>query len=216
ILKIHEADGTQHTTKSQLVLDPSVSIGLGDRTAVGLTLPVLLAQNGEASTFSEGKAVSSQGIGDVAITGKANVTRPARDALGGFGVALLARVQIPTGDKNSLISDDGLVTEVRALVTYDYVHTLLFAATAGFRARQHSHDVADVTIGDTIPWGMTLSFKPRAVGWDDKGRWTWNLEAHGEIGAMPNKIFSDSRVSPVLVGPSIRYEFTKDLAMFLG
>lgn len=216
ILKITEASGDRHSVTSQVLVDPTIALGITSRAALGITLPVLLTQTGEASSLTGGKALSSQGIGDAAVTGKATVFKPAKDSLGGLGLAFLARLQFPTGDRTSFIGDDALVSELRALVGYDYVHTILFAFTAGYRMRVHHHDVADVTVGDSIPWGATLSFKPRAAGWDDEGHWTWNLEAHGEIGAVPNKLLRDSRVSPVLVGPSIRYEFNQDLALFAG
>ena len=217
-LRSREANGdTVRVVGPQLVLDPTIAIGLGKYAAIGATAPLVVVQDGNASSLTSGQAVSSQGIGDLTITGKATALQPAKDSLsGGLGVSFLARFSLPTGDRSSFVSDNGLISELRALVTYDYVHTLTVAFTAGYRMRQKRHDILDVTLGDSIPWGVTLGFKPRVLGFDDKGHWTWMLEAHGDVGAVPNKLFADARVSPVLIGPSIRYEFGGSYALFAG
>ncbi len=218
-LKNTEADGT--TTRvvgPQFLLDPTIAIGIGSRLALGITAPMILAQGGNATSLTDGRSVSMQAIGDITLTAKAVAIAPAKDALsGGFGVAALFRLSLPTGDRHSFVADDGWTSELRGLLTYDYVHTLAVTVVAGYRMRQHQHDVRDVTIGDSIPWGITLGIRPRAIGdIDPNGHWTWQLEAHGEIGAVPNKLFSDKRVSPALFGPSIRYAFNQDLSLFMG
>jgi hypothetical protein len=217
-LRTREPNGeTVRVVGPQLVIDPTIAIGLGKYAAIGATTPIVVVQDSGASSLTNGQAVSSQGLGDFTLTGKATALQPAKDSLsGGLGVSFLARFTFPTGDRSSFVSDNGLISELRGLVTYDYVHTLTVAFTAGYRMRQKRHDILDVTIGDTIPWGITLGFKPRVLGLDDKGHWTWMLEGHGEIGAVPNKLFADSRVSPVLLGPSIRYEFGGSYAFFAG
>ena len=217
LLKVTEADGRSVTVlKSQLVVDPTLALGVGRRGVFGVTVPMLVTQTGGASSLTDGRPVARQGIGDLTLTGKATVVQPDKDSLGGLGFALVARLQLPTGDRASFLSDDGLVTELRGLFSYDYVHTLLAAFTAGYRLREHQHTLADVTFGDSIPWGVTLGFRPRALGIDDKGHWTWMVEGHGELGAVPNKVLHDARVSPVLVGPSIRYQWGQDYAFFAG
>ncbi|MEO7094069.1 MAG: transporter, partial [Polyangiales bacterium] len=217
-LRTREPNGeTVRVVGPQLVIDPTISLGLGRFAAIGATTPIVVAQDSGASSLTGGQAVASQGLGDFTLTGKATALQPERDSLsGGLGVSFLARFSFPTGDRSSFVSENGLVSELRALVTYDYVHTLTIALTAGYRMRQKRHDILDVTIGDSIPWGFTLGFKPRVLGLDDKGHWTWMLEGHGEIGAVPNKLFADSRVSPVMIGPSIRYEFHDSYAFFAG
>ena len=217
-LRTREPNGeTVRVVGKQLVLDPTLALGLGKYAAIGVTAPLVVAQDSGASSLTGGQAVASQGIGDLTLTGKATALQPAKDSLsGGLGVSFLARFSLPTGDRSSFVSENGIVSELRGLVTYDYVHTLTIALTAGYRMRQKRHDILDVTVGDTIPWGFTVGFKPRVLGFDDKGHWTWMLEGHGEVGAVPNKLFADSRVSPVMVGPSIRYEFSDSYAFFAG
>jgi hypothetical protein len=125
-------------------------------------------------------------------------------------------VQLPTGDRSSFISDSGAIVDVRGLVSYDLGHLLIFAATAGYRLRFDQHPIYEVTIGDTIPWGATISLKPKGLGLDPNGHWTWSLEGHGEIGAVPNAFLKSSKVSPVLLGASSRYEISKSFWLFAG
>jgi hypothetical protein len=215
-LKVNEANGsTVSAVGPRVLMEPTVALGIGRRAAIGVALPLVLSQKGEASSLTDGLPTSAQGIGDVAITGKASAILPNPD-FGGLGLAFVSRVQLPTGDNSSFISDSGTIIDVRGLVSYDLGHLLIFTATAGYRARFSHHPIYDVTIGDTLPWGATISLKPRGLGLDPNGHWTWSLEGHGEIGAVPNKFLSSAKVSPALLGASSRYELTKSFWLFAG
>jgi OmpA-OmpF porin, OOP family len=129
-------------------------------------------------------------------------------------------VQLPTGDRSSFASDRGAIADLRAMASIDYI-LLRFTGVVGYRMRFVHHRVSDVLIGDSIPWGATLSFKPLPLGLDPK-KWLFSLEAHGAIGASPtedtayNKMFASSRVSPAFLGLSVRKEIAKDLFLFGG
>lgn len=212
---------TATTTESIRVLgprllgEPTVNLGLGTRAAIGASLPYAIYQDGAASPLTDGRPAASQGIGDLALTGKAVVREADPDRLRP-GFAFLARMQLPTGDRSSFISDRGTIAELRALAGLDLLHFLQVTATVGYRMRFVQHPITDVTIGDTIPWGLTLSVKPRVFGFDRAGKWKVNLEGHGEIGAVPNGLFKTSRVSPAFLGLSTRYELSQSFSMFAG
>jgi hypothetical protein len=215
-LKVNETNGTTVSAIGPRVLmEPTVALGIGRRAALGVSLPIVLSQKGEASSLTDGLPTSAQGIGDVAITGKASAILPNPD-FGGLGLAFVSRVQLPTGDRNSFISDSGAIVDVRGLISYDLGHLLIFSATAGYRLRFDQHPIYEVTIGDTIPWGATISLKPKGLGLDPNAHWTWSLEGHGEIGAVPNTFLKSSKVSPVMLGASSRYEITKSFWLFAG
>jgi OOP family OmpA-OmpF porin len=214
-LKIREtSDETRRTLGPRLIGEPTIALGLGRRAALGAVLPYVLYQDSSPSSLNEGRPAPSTAIGDVTLTGK-GVAKEADPTAGGLGIAFVTRVQLPTGDRSSFISDRGAIAELRALVSFDYLKVLQLTGTAGYRMRFRHHDVSDVTIGDTIPWGATLAMRPIALGLDPK-KWLLAFEARGEIGAVPNKLFRTSRVSPTFVGLSARYEFAKDLALFTG
>ncbi|GAC1571205.1 MAG: hypothetical protein NVS3B20_03080 [Polyangiales bacterium] len=215
-LKVRESDGSEVTAVSgQLIGDPVFAVGLGRSAALGLTLPMVIAQSGSASSVSEMRPPPSQGIGDLTLTGKAAAIVP-DPSMGGLGLAFLSRFSLPTGDRASFVSEAASTAEARILAGYDLGHLLFFNATAGYRLRFAQRVVADVTLGDVIPWGLTLGLKPRGIGLDDQGHWTLMLEGHGEIGAVPNKFLGSSAVSSVLVGGSARYQVDKSFAIFGG
>lgn len=210
------AGGAQRTVIGpQLVFDPTFAIGLGRRTSVGLTVPVLLAQAGDAASLTEGVAPSSQGIGDLALTGKVVLHAPGREEIGGLSYGLLARATLPTGDRASFLGDRGAQIDARAIASWDYAHTIVATGALGYRVRTRAHELADVTLDDALPWGVTLGLKPVFLSADAARRWTWNLEAHGEIGTG-ERLFSDARVSPVLLGASARYDLGSGLSLFAG
>jgi len=213
-LRVRETTGEERRTIGpRLIGEPTVALGLGRHAAIGAALPYVLYQDSSPSSLNEGRPAPSTAIGDLALTGK-GVVKEADPSAGGLGAAFVARMQLPTGDRSSFISDRGAIAELRGLVSYDYLIARL-TATAGYRMRFRNHDVSDLTIGDTIPWGVTLGLRPLGLGLDPK-KWLFGLESHGEIGGPPNKLFSTSRISPTFIGLSGRYELAKDLALFAG
>ncbi|MBI2391369.1 MAG: transporter [Deltaproteobacteria bacterium] len=199
----------------RLLGEPTIALGLGRRAAIGAALPYVFYQDGAASILSDGRAPASTAIGDLAFTAKAVAIEADPDAAKP-GLSFVSRVQLPTGDRASFTSDRGAIVDLRAMAGVDLMHLFQITALAGYRMRFVHHDVTNVTIGDTIPWGLTVSLKPRALGVDSAGRWKVNVEAHGEIGAVPNAFLASSRVSPAFLGVSTRYEIDKSFSLFAG
>lgn len=219
-LRLREPSGAGAVERTvighSLVFDPTVAFGLGRRTVVGVTLPVLLAQGGDATSVSDGMAPSSQGLGDLALTAKAVVLAPGRDDIGGWSFGAVGRLTLPTGDRASFLGDRGTQLDVRAMASWDYAHTIVATAVLGYHLRTRAHEVVDVTVGDALPWGVTIGLRPVFLSADASRRWTWNLEAHGELGVGPMRVLSDSRVSPTMVGASAHYELASGLSLFAG
>jgi hypothetical protein len=93
---------------------------------------------------------------------------------------------------------------------------LAVQGTAGFKLRTEERTVAEKTWGSEIPWGGALVLRPQALGWDDSGRWTWALEAHGALPAGPESPFSSAPQSPALVGASARYAASRNVTVTGG
>ncbi len=219
-LKLREPSGAGVVERTilgnSLVFDPTVAIGLGRRTAIGVTMPVLLAQGGEASSLSDGVRPSSQGLGDLAFTAKVVAIAPGRDDLGGWSLGVLGRFTLPTGDRASFLSDRGAQVDVRAAASFDYAHTIVATGVLGYHLRTRTHDVVDLTLGDALPWGVTIGLRPVFLSAESSRRWMWNLEAHGELGLGPTRVLSDSRVSPTMLGGSVHYELARGVSLFVG
>lgn len=212
-LRITETNGeVKRAVGPRLLGEPTVFLGLGHRAAFGVSLPYVLHQDAGGSSLAA--SPPSTGIGDLALHGKASVKEIDPDA-GGLGFAFLSRVQLPTGDRSSFISDKGAIADLRALFAIDYILARI-TGVIGYRMRFVHHQVSNMVLGDTIPWGATLSLKPLpGLGLDTK-KWLFNLETHGEVGAVPNKLLTSSRVSPAFLGLSVRKEVAKDLFVFGG
>lgn len=216
-LRINETNGdVRRVLGPRLLGEPSIALGLGRRASIGASIPYVLHQDTTASSFAA--APPTTAIGDVALHAKAAVKEADPDA-GGLGFAFLTRIQLPTGDRSSFISDRGAIADLRAMASIDYILVRL-TGVLGYRMRFVHHEIRDVTLGDSIPWGVTLSLKPLPLGLDPK-KWLFSFEAHGAVGATPrddtayNKLFASSRTSPTFLGLSVRNELAKDL-FFLG
>lgn len=201
----------------QLSLDLLGSVGVTDRAAVGLSVPAVLHQSGDSSTQTAAvlgdSSLPAQALGDVAVTGK--VTLLPYQPMGGFGLAALARVTAPTGNRNAYVGEGSLTSELRLLAEYKLV-AVAAQATAGFKLRTEERSFAGETWGNEIPWGLGVSLQPQVLGWDDEGRWTWVLETHGSLPAGPTDPFTSAPLSPAMAGAFARYEVARDLTVVGG
>ena len=117
--------------RHQLSLDYLFGVGLGDRIALGLSLPSVIYQRGSdvGDRVSGAAALPKSALGDVGLSAKA-VLLPAGD-LGGFALAALARVTLPTGDPTSYVSNGNATGELRVLSELSLVALTLRATVGG-------------------------------------------------------------------------------------
>jgi len=188
--------------RHQLSLDYLFGVGLGDRIALGLSLPSVVYQTGTTVTDRLDGAVRlpKSALGDVGLSAKA-VLLPSGD-LGGFALAALARVTLPTGDPTSYISDGSATGELRLLSELSLV-ALTVRATLGAKVRGAETIYAGQGFGHELPWGAAIVLRPQALGWDEKGRWLWSIETHGAVAVTPS--FGAAAASPAVLGAVARY-----------
>src|SRR5262249_33015873 len=184
------------------------NLGIGSRASIGLDLPVCLLQDGSGgmpTTVSSTGKVPKNGIGDVALHGKAVIVD---DKEGGFGLAALATVTAPTGDKASFMGEGAVTAGARLLAEYNLVVASV-QASAGYTLRT-SHrvwpdaSVGGITFGDSIPWSIALGLKPDLFKLDSSNRQRWDLAVHGWLPAGPALPFGagdpgSAQLSPVLL-----------------
>ncbi len=188
--------------RHQLSLDYLFAIGLGDRVALGLVLPSVLYQTGDSIVAAVPAAgpLPTSALGDVGLSAKA-VLLPAGD-LGGFAVGAVARVTLPTGDSASYVSEGSATGELRLLSELNLV-ALSLRATAGAKVRGEETRYVEQAFGHELPWGAAIVLRPQALGWDDKGRWSWAVETHGALALTPS--FGAAAGSPAQIGALARY-----------
>lgn len=196
------------------------NIGIGSHGAIGVDIPAIVWQQGDAGplvakTMGDGR-LPKMAIGDIAISAKASLLTY---ELGGFGLGALARVSLPTGEETSFMGEGAPTSELRLLGEYDLIVASL-QLTAGFKLRTEERDVLDTTYGNEIPFGAALVVRPRGLGIDDEGRFTWTAEVHGAK-MLPISSEAEARgqkapTSPVLAGLSARYAFHRNASLFVG
>ena len=203
----------------QLSADLMGNIGLGERVALGASVPVVAYQTGDDSEPARGLSASlptGSALGDVGLLAKANFIKYA--PLGGFGLSALARVTAPTAPTASYVGEGAATAELRALAEYKLI-AVAVQATAGLKVRFQERDVLGATYADEVPWGVALSLRPQAFGLDEKGRFNWVAEVHGSAFLPPSRSARDrgqaTPVAPVLAGLSARMA-VGDFSLLLG
>jgi hypothetical protein len=188
--------------RHQLSLDYQFGIGLGDRVALGAVLPSVPYQAGDdiRGDVPEASELPTSALGDLALSAKAILIPPGE--IGGFGLGAIARVTLPTGAPNSYVSEDSATGELRVLSELSLV-ALSLRLSAGAKVRGDERDYVGETFGHELPWAAALVVRPQVLGWDDAGRWQWQVESYGAIALSPE--FGNRAGSPAFISGSARY-----------
>jgi len=201
-LETPAGDTVAHPVDHQLSLDYLAGLGIGDRLAVGLSMPTVLYQEGDnAQALAPGSGpLPHTALGDMGFSAKATLVPTS--GLGGFGLAALGRVTAPTGNRASYVSDGAVSGELRLLGELKLI-LLDLRASAGAHVRSAQRTFVGKEFGHELPWAVGLTLRPQALGLDDKGRWLWTVETRGQVAITPS--FGSGAQSPALVGVSARY-----------
>jgi OmpA-OmpF porin, OOP family len=208
----------------QIGADLVAGLGIGNRAAVGVDIPGFLWQDGASAlpaTIVTGGAVPRAGLGDIALDGKATIVSNDRQgATLGPGLAAVASLTLPTGDRRSF-SGDGSVTSSLALHAAYALGIAELRATLGYSLRTARRiwpsAAGGLGFGDELPWSAGLVLRPKALAptLDADDRQAWELAAHGWLPAGPVAPFGlggsgASLLSPALVAVSDRVTLGRD------
>ncbi|HVH47848.1 MAG TPA: thrombospondin type 3 repeat-containing protein [Labilithrix sp.] len=198
-----------------LGVDAIANLGIGQRLAVGLSIPVLLYQDGSEplpKTISSLSRVPAAGFGDLGMSLKGALVR---NEQGGFGLAALGYVSLPTGDPAGFTAESAPTVSARILAEY----TLLVAvaqASLGYKLRTEHHTWPDastggIRFGDEVPWTFGLALRPGILGIDPGNRQRLEVGFHGWLPAGPVGPFGtgapgSASLSPVQLALSDRIE----------
>jgi hypothetical protein len=194
--------------------DLVAGLGLGERAAIGVDVPVILWQDGSGalgSTVASTGAVPASGLGDVALTAKATLVGNDRTGVAaGPGLSAVGALTLPTGDPAGFEGEGAVTASLRVLAEYALVVGAI-RASLGYTARTENRtwptaSAGGIPFGDAIPWSVGLVARPKgflpSVDADD--RQLWEIALHGALPAGPVAPFGlgaagASTLSPVLL-----------------
>ena len=219
--------------RHQVTGDVTASFGIGRRFALGVDLPVLIYQTGDAPNGPSRRAlgdalVPAQAMGDLALVAKATLIQPTGGEFGGFALAAHERFTMPTGDEASFLGEGAVTSETRLLAEYSLVAISIHGAL-GLELRADSERFACASIpgagadddacasrfGHELPFGFGVAFRPQVLGIDPKGRFTWYLETHGHLPLAPIGPFQSAAASSFQLGAGARYAI-RDVSILAG
>jgi hypothetical protein len=195
----------------QFILNPLVSLGLGNHWTIAADLPIAAYQTGDQPPTPSGMAgVPHSALGDAQLRIKATLL--GGQQRGGFQWALVANGIAPTGSGRSTISDHAAGGGLASLMELDLL-LLRLRAEVGVRARSEPRTVLGERFAHQIPWVLGLVWRPQLVGLDDTGRWLVQLEGFGAT--TTGRSAFERVTTPVGIGLSARLLFG-DVSPLLG
>jgi len=197
------------------------NIGLGQHAELGVDLPVVLFQDGTQGlpTTVASQPVSHTALGDLGISAKVGIIT---NKNGGFGLAALAGMTVPTGDHASFAGEGAVTAQIRVIADYSFV-IAHFQASLGYFVRTEQRTWPDASaggynFGDEIPWSLGFRLRPDVFHIDKEDRQTWEIAAHGWLPAGPQAPFVDrgaSALSPVMLAISDRIGLGRDKDVYV-
>ncbi len=137
------------------VLKGEVWFGLGlfDVIDIGFVMPLILAQSATDLDFDSEtpQEFNSFTTGDLRIVPKVRIL-DSRD-FGGFGLALMAPIHLPTGDSGSYHSEGSVRIEPRLVLEYQTRGGFSVSANLGFMARSRQQ-VLNFINTNALRWGL--------------------------------------------------------------
>ena len=164
-------------------LDATGQVGIGQRFALGASVPMILYQDGDGrlpKTVSEVDHAPRTALGDAALTLKGAIVR---NEEGGFGLSAIGYVSLPTGDRASFAGDGSTTVTTRLLAEYN-VAIAFVQASVGYKVRTDHHtwpaqELGGVRFGDELPWTLGLAIRPGLFGIDPGNQQRLEVAGHG-------------------------------------
>src|SRR3954462_7142891 len=151
LVSITDANGTEVAVpvQNQLSMDYGLGLGISERLAFGALLPTVLYQEGYGSELIGG-SLPHAALGDLRLNLKATLL-PGGE-MGGFSVAALGALTLPTGNASSYVSERAATGELRVLGELRLI-AVAVRATAGVKVRGAEQTFVGETFGHELPWG---------------------------------------------------------------
>ncbi len=177
------------------------AVGLFDRLEIGVDIPIILSQGGDAIPrlpgFNLDASGAGAGVGDVRLTAKVQLfTTTSATSPAGAALALVVEGFFPTGDQSMFQGEDWRVAPRLVLdgITSDHHRISL---SAGYTYRQQV-EVAGLEVGPTFDWGFAANFATQYVHVVPEVRGSLVTTAtHLDLQEIPMEVGLSLRVLPI-------------------
>jgi len=217
--------------RHQLGADLIAAVGLWRRVLLGIDVPYVIAQTGDdisdprlraALGVREAKAVPLVALGDLGLSGKLVIMPPEEAEFGGFGIALLQRFSVPTGDEGGWIAEGVGTSETRVLGEWRSAPLSAMLAS-GLKLRFNEERflcnpataTCPVQFGTELPAAAGVVFRPSGVGIDDGGRTSLYGELRAYLPLSPTGPFERQEPAGAFAAAGVRIA-VRDLSFFAG
>jgi OmpA-OmpF porin, OOP family len=217
-------DIVNNVVEHQVGGDLVFNVGFFERFSLGLDLPFAYAIRGDDATaqtqavIGSDYDVPSNAVGDAKLNIKVTIVKPTSEEFGGFALAFLERLGMPTGNEQSYLGEGAFKSTSRLLAEYRYLPISAHVTTGvTFRASHEEYGCGLVTgdcattFGNELPWGVSVAFRPSALGLDKTGEDRWFLEAFGHVPLNPESPFSSAALSAAQVAGGAKIAFANDI-----
>jgi OOP family OmpA-OmpF porin len=182
--------------------DLTFQIGVSERLSLGVTVPGVLYQHGDAQPALGLEAPPGAALANAAVDARATLLSKEREST--LGLAVLAKVLLPTGHPDSYVGEQRLRSEIRLLAEVSVLGAWL-RATGGTRLREEERVLAGERFGHDLPWGVGLTLRPQTFGLDRGGKWQFAVEGYGAVSLTPS--FAARDQSPAQIALAGRRAF---------
>jgi outer membrane protein OmpA-like peptidoglycan-associated protein len=138
----------EHQSKAELW----AGVGLFDMFDLGVVLPLVVYQAGTDKTGLFGapnKDIGGFTLADARVVPKLRLLNP--DDAAGLGIAIVAPLSLPVGDKASFNSDGGFKAEPRLVVDWRHSSGFLLAVNGGWQFRP-KREAQNIVSDDALRW----------------------------------------------------------------
>ncbi|MBN1945265.1 MAG: OmpA family protein [Bradymonadales bacterium] len=143
---------------SQLVADVMGAVGLFDLFELGVSVPMILMQEGESTHLVYSAPDAGFGLGDIRAVPRFLIySTESLNKPGGISLGILSAVYIPVGDQDQFQGEGGVRVEPRLAFDYAYRDLLRMSLNVGYMVRPEN-EFADLAIDDTLTYGLGISY----------------------------------------------------------
>jgi len=176
----------------QMLLQASVGVGIIDRLAVELSMPLLLSSSGEDSVFT---GIGAVGVGDLGLTVRSNLYGTAYETI---GVGANLHILMPTGDPSSMAAD-GTLRLIPEVVLTIRGGPVVAAINLGVSIRAtETGEFRGLELGHELVWGVGASveaIEQLSIGLEFRGRNALSGQ-FAEKGNAPIEVVLGPKITP--------------------